>query len=329
MCCKLIFSFLLAISFFVTNLNAQSLKKDSVSIDYKYLVHIPKDTPESGKFPLILFLHGAGSRGDDINMVGTHNPLKHYPNKGDFPFLLVAPQCPAGKSWNPDILLNILAELEKKYPIDLNKEYITGLSLGGKGVWDLLQKAPDKFAAAAPVCGWGDSANLCLLKYTPVWAFHGKEDQAVLPQQSIGMITALNNAGGHGKIKLYDHTKHNSWDSAYAEPKLYEWLLKHSRIGEELPLSADQQSTYEGEYLFEKDGKRFPTFIVNEHDHLWYSVPYYNFKVRMYKVQEDLFRLENIPLAGDSELFFTRDSNGNINGHQYFPCDKTFVPKVK
>lgn len=306
----------------------QTLQVDSITVTYKYLVHIPKEVPSSGKYPLLLFLHGAGSRGNDIQLVGTNNPLRFAPNTENFPFLLVAPQCPAGAKWNEDVLLQVLDEIEKKYPIDREREYVTGLSMGGNAVWKLIQRAPDRFAAAAPVCGWGDSTNVCLLKYTPVWAFHGKEDKTISCQKSIEMINALNHSGGLGKLSIYKNVAHNSWGNTYAEKALYEWFLQQKRIGKEITINKKNQKKYVGTYPYKGNGNAFDTFVLLENDDLWYSVPHYNFKVRMYMVSENLFRLQGIPLAGDSELYFETDKNGKVTGHYYYPCDKTFVPKT-
>lgn len=189
----------------------QQLKVDSLSVTYKYLVHIPEVTNKQQKLPLLLYLHGAGSRGGNIESVQVNNPLNFYSDRKDFPFLLVAPQCPQGKTWNPDILINIIKELEIKYPIDTNREFVTGISMGGDGVWQLLKRAPDKFAGAIPICGSGDTTDMCLLKYVPVWAFHGKNDKTVPYSISTSLIDNLNKAGGMGTVTLYDSTRHDSW----------------------------------------------------------------------------------------------------------------------
>ena len=156
-----------------------------------------------------------------------------------------------------------------------------------------------------------------------MWAFHGMDDQTVPYSGSTNMINHLNQQGGTGKITLYENTKHNSWTKAYSDTALYDWLLNQKKVGSEIETQNKKQ--YVGEYLYQGN---LSTFITLENENLWYSVPYYNFKVRMYQVEENLFRFEGIPLSGDSELLFTYDDNNEINGHYYSPCDGTFVPKM-
>ncbi len=326
---------LLTIVFFLslTSINAQVLKPDSVMMPYKYLVHIPAKTAADGKYPLLLFLHGAGERGNDLNKIRTTNPLAFYKDSLNFPFLMIAPQCPEGQSWNPEILIWLLDEIEKKYPVDKERIYVTGLSMGGRGTWALAKKAGDRFAAIVTVCGGVvDTKDVCMLRHLPVWAFHGDKDDTVPFEESVNPIKVLQAIGAEAKLTMYPGVKHDSWINAYADSETYEWLLQHKRFGKALELSETDKKQYVGKYVYTTPGNgkdTLNTFVVLEKGSLWYSVPRNAFKVKMYAVANDLFRLEGISLQPDSELFFVRDAKNKITGHRYYPCDDTFVPKQK
>jgi predicted peptidase len=168
-----------------------------------------------------------------------------------YPAFVVAPQCPDGKqwvdvSWSADShtmpkepaeplrqSLDLIAALQKEFAIDKSRIYVTGLSMGGFGAWDAIQRRPEFFAAAVPVCGGGDAAlaekNSEKIKDVPVWAFHGAEDGAVKPKRSRDMIAALKKAGGSPKYTEYEKVGHNSWEKAYVDAKMYEWLFAQKK----------------------------------------------------------------------------------------------------
>jgi len=318
--------------FFIINAtNAQLLKVDSLMLSYKYLVHVPAQKSANGKYPLLLFLHGAGERGRDINLVRIHNPISLCKDSLNFPFLLISPQCLPGQTWSAETLLWLLDEIEKKYPVDKDREYITGLSMGGYGTWALAQKAGDRFAAVAPVCGASDTSTLCMMRHIPVWAFHGVKDEAVPSIKSEIAIQKLQSLGAEAKLTLYPEVAHNSWDNAYSDPELYTWLLQHKRLSASIEFSDKDKLQYAGNYKYTfPDGKdTLNTYVLVEKGNLWYNVPRYNFKVKIYAVAPDLFRLDGVAFEHDSELKFERNAKKEIIGHRYYPCDNTFVPKVK
>src|SRR5205085_1766253 len=155
------------------------------------------------RWPLILFLHGAGERGTDVWKAATHAPPKNVIEQPDFPFIVVSPQCPENRIWSKDLLLALLNEIEDKYAVDKKRIYLTGLSMGGYGTWDLGLAFPEKFAALAPICGGGELISLFLssrekpeaLKTLAVWAFHGGKDDIVPVEESERMVAALKKAG--------------------------------------------------------------------------------------------------------------------------------------
>jgi len=216
-------------------------RKQVLSADY--LLFLPKDygTDAAKRWPLLLFLHGAGERGQDLSIVAKHGPPKVDTTTTNFPFIVVSPQCPAGKIWSNDLLLALLDEIEGKYAVDPRRVYLTGLSMGGFGTWDLALSHPERFAAIAPICGGGQTIHITLAQYFDpmklaqlkslgVWAFHGGQDTTVTPDNSELMISALKKAGCTDvKLTIYPEAQHDSWTQTYANPELFAWFLQHAR----------------------------------------------------------------------------------------------------
>ncbi|MCE5341114.1 MAG: prolyl oligopeptidase family serine peptidase [Planctomycetaceae bacterium] len=203
--------------------------KDKASL--KYLLYVPKTyDANSEKMPLIIFLHGAGERGDDLNRVKVHGIPKMIENGEDFPFIVVSPQCPE-KGWWTDYtqtLKSLIDSIVKEYNVDESRIYMTGLSMGGFGTWNMIARYPDFFAAAAPVCGGGDAFFAKYIK-TPVWAFHGAKDDTVPMVRSQEMVDVMKTNGVEVEFTIYPELGHNCWDAAYANEQLYKWFLKHKR----------------------------------------------------------------------------------------------------
>jgi predicted peptidase len=204
-------------------------KEITVKVKLKYLLFLPEGYAESDKkWPLILFLHGAGESGDNLSKVKLHGPPKIVETKPDFPFIVVSPQSP-GRGWNVDALKALLDELLEDYRVDRDRVYLTGLSMGGFGTWSLAAAHPDYFAAIAPICGGGSPSEAAKLKSLPIWVFHGAKDNAVPLDRSQQMVDALKEAGADVKFTVYPDAGHDSWTETYDNPKLYEWLLEHKR----------------------------------------------------------------------------------------------------
>jgi predicted peptidase len=195
---------------------------------YPYLTYLPRYYHRSKKkWPLLLFLHGAGERGNDLDMVKRHGPPKLAEAGQSFPFILVAPQCPEGKKWPVQALNRLLNELTEKLRIDEKRIYLTGLSLGGYGTWKLAIRYPRRFAAIVPICGWGDPQKVGVLRDVPIWVFHGAKDTVVPLQKSRELVSALRTAGGPVKFTIYRESGHDAWTQTYEKPGLYAWILKH------------------------------------------------------------------------------------------------------
>lgn len=203
----------------------------------RYWLYLPKDyhADESRRWPVVLFLHGAGERGTNLNQVAVHGPPKLVKAGREFPFILVSPQCESGERWHAEDLVQLLEVLSRQLRIDPRRWYATGLSMGGYGTWELASVYPERFAAVAPVCGGGQTIDLLLknreeLKSLGIWAFHGGRDTVVVPDESERMIRAFKAAGNtDNKLTVYPGAGHDSWTQAYTDEALYDWLLQHRR----------------------------------------------------------------------------------------------------
>ena len=200
-----------------------------VRVQLRYLLYLPKDNKPEKPTPLLLFLHGAGESGDDLELVTLHGPPKLIAAGKDFPFIVVSPQCPKDQMWEPIELVALLDEIERLYKVDQNRVYVTGLSMGGFGTWRLAAFAPHRFAAIAPICGGGENHWVGKMRDIPVWAFHGAKDVGVPVERSQSMIDALKDAGANPKLTIYPDAEHDSWTQTYDNPELYQWLLQQKR----------------------------------------------------------------------------------------------------
>jgi predicted peptidase len=215
-------------------------KKITKSVECQYLQFLPDAAAadSTNRWPLIVFLHGAGERGTNLSKVAVHGPPKVVKTRPDFPFIVVSPQCPSGQIWSVDVLLTLLDEVSAKLPVDTNRIYLTGLSMGGYGTWKLALQYPERFAAAAPICGGGEPIDAFLagrgkasaLKSLGVWAFHGAKDPVVKLEESERMVSALKAVGcADVKLTVYPEAQHDSWTETYDNPELYDWFLRHRR----------------------------------------------------------------------------------------------------
>jgi predicted peptidase len=195
-----------------------------------YLVYEPPGWSEEPR-PLVLFLHGAGERGTDVERVAKEGLPREIERGKNFPFVTVSPQCPEGRAW-VDLttgLTELLDELVPKLHIDERRIYLTGLSMGAFGAWKLAARTPERFAALVPICGGGDVSSAALLRELPTWAFHGELDDVVPPRHTQKMVDALEAQGAPVKLTIYPGVKHDSWSETYQNPELYEWLLGQRR----------------------------------------------------------------------------------------------------
>ena len=203
------------------------------------------------RFPLVIFLHGSGERGNDneaqlkwgVMNFATDEMMTMYPA------FVIAPQCPTGMTWSNfnrannnrlmtlkpepskpmELVFALIQQMIKKSPIDVNRIYITGLSMGGYGTFDAVERYPDLFAAAMPVCGGGDTSKAASIAHIPMWIVHGSEDPTVSPLNSVDMLQALMKTGAHPGFSMYPETGHFSWLAAYNNKLAIEWLFRQRK----------------------------------------------------------------------------------------------------
>jgi predicted peptidase len=195
-----------------------------------YLLYLPEGYEEGdAAWPLVLFLHGAGERGDSLALLKRHGPPKLIAQGEPLPFIVVSPQQAAGGWWNPYVLDALLDEVIATHRVNEDRVYVTGLSMGGFGTWGLAALNPDRFAAAAPICGGGTPRLACNAGRLPVWAFHGADDPVVPLESSEVMVDALAACGGDVRLTIYPGVGHDSWTRTYDDPRFFDWLLGHRR----------------------------------------------------------------------------------------------------
>lgn len=209
------------------------------------------DANASRKYPLVIFLHGSGERGNDNDAqlkwgamsFATDEAMKMHPA------IVIAPQCPARQQWSNfdfnrntreihlkdtpskpmELVHELILKLIKTMPVDTNRIYITGLSMGGFGTYDAISRYPNLFAAAVPVCGGGDTSKVPVFAHIPIWVLHGSEDPVVDPMLAIDMVSALRKAGAHPGLTMYPETGHFSWLAAYSDPLVIEWMFRQHK----------------------------------------------------------------------------------------------------
>ena len=219
--------------------------KDGKTLQFRLLKPDNYDVKE--KYPLVLFLHGAGERGKDNDRQLVHGVAEFAKPESlkKHPCFLIAPQCPTGQGWSDfmakkaspskeqsdpgRLAVELVAAIQKEFSIDPKRLYITGLSMGGYGTWDIITRNPDLFAAAVPICGGGDPAQAEKFAKLPIWVFHGGKDPVVRPERSREMVEAIKKAGGEPKYTEYPDVGHNSWVKAYQDADMIAWLFAQKR----------------------------------------------------------------------------------------------------
>lgn len=221
-----------------------------------YRILLPENFNPKKRYPLVLFLHGSGERGSDNEKQLTHGAKLFLDpaNRKNYPAIVVFPQCTKNSYWSnvqmvadstgkrdfyfvyggqPStsmrLLMQLVNNLQKQFRITKQQMYVMGLSMGGMGTFEIVHRMPDTFAAAMPICGGANTATAANMKFTRWWVFHGAKDNVVPPHLSEDMVKALKRSGAQVKYTLYPEANHNSWDSAFAEPELLQWMFKQKR----------------------------------------------------------------------------------------------------
>jgi len=214
-----------------------------------YRLAEPAKVEAGKKYPLVVFMHGAGERGNDNEAQlknATRFILSYMREKGADGYFLAA-QCPKDKQWvdtpwgnrshnmngkpseTMDLLLELVGKMREKDSVDVTRVYVTGLSMGGYGTWDAVQRHPDWFAAALPCCGGGDKSLASKIRDVPIWAFHGLKDQAVPVSRSRDMVAALWAVNGNIRYREYPDLMHWCWDQTYSDNQVMKWLFSQRK----------------------------------------------------------------------------------------------------
>lgn len=204
-----------------------------IKVSYRYLLSKPEgyEADAKKKWPLVIFLHGSGERGSDLEQLKKHGPPKLIAAGEKFPAVIASLQCPAGELWNPHGVKAVTEHLIKTERIDASRVYLTGLSMGGFGTWETAFEYPRTYAAIAPICGgagvrWVQAERL---KHLPCWIFHGDQDGAVPVENSRKIHDALQKLGAPVKLTIYPGVGHDSWTQTYADPAFWSWLFAQKK----------------------------------------------------------------------------------------------------
>lgn len=201
-----------------------------------YRLFSPTSLEAEQKVPLVVYLHGIGARGDDNQKQLSSTKFLENINRSGFfsqhPCYILAPQCPEDARWSGDTLQDLLLLIDqvgRTKRVDPARIYLTGQSMGGYGTWQGLRERPEMFAAAVPVCGGGQVSAASKFSHVPIWVFHGSADQVVSPEQSRQMVAALKSAGGRPNYTELEGVGHNSWQAAYTNPEVWQWMFQQKR----------------------------------------------------------------------------------------------------
>ena len=208
----------------------KGLKFESEKHGGEYLDYLYSEPECEGKVPLVIYVHGAGSRGEDPELLRQNGGLKILFNKAREKAVVVAPHCRFNYWFTAfDLLADFIDNMRKLEKVDIDRVYIFGSSMGGYTTWQLCLSHTEWFAAAVPICGGGMYWAAAKLKNLPVWAFHGALDTTVLPEESIHMVKALNNAGGDAKLTIFPKAAHDAWTPALSDDATWEWVFLQKR----------------------------------------------------------------------------------------------------
>jgi predicted esterase len=276
----------------------------------KYLLYLPdgyvNDTVT--KWPMIIFLHGSGESGDNLEKVKVHGPPKLIAQGKKFPFIVVSPQAPnASTGFQTEVLKGMLGDLKKKYHVDEDRVYLTGLSMGGYGTWEVAQKHPEDFAAIAPVCGGGDAEKTWRLRHIPVWCFHGAKDDVVPLAASQLMVDSLKKYSTNVRFTIYPNANHNSWEETYNNDSLYTWFLSQKRFkNSRVTLPQNLLKEYTGTYA----AKGMDTIRIGiENNKLMAAIGTY--KTEIIPGSDTSFFIAEDPFT---EAIFFKNKNGMVAG---------------
>lgn len=222
----LLFVFSIAKAQDVTGLFSTEIVKKN---ELQYALHIPKNIKQ--KKPLIIFLHGSGEKGSDIEKIKVHGPFKYLKNN-EIDSYILAPQCPENEYWNAEVLYKLIQKVQKENNIDSSRIYLTGLSMGAWGAWNLAFLHPEMFACLVPIAGFVDRVPMienCKIQDIPTRIFHGLVDDVVDVNYSIAIYKKLKPCSKDIELTIFDDANHDSWSRVYESKEIYDWMLKQKK----------------------------------------------------------------------------------------------------
>lgn len=307
------------------NLAMSQQTEQSMTIELKYLVYLPGDynSSEETKWPLILFLHGASERGDNLELVKRHGPPKLAEEGKEFRFIIVSPQCPEGQWWSTELLNRLMDNITGEYRVDEDRIYLTGLSMGGFGTWDLASAYPDRFAAIAPICGGSHPELAWNMRHIPVWVFHGAKDEVVPVGLSEIMVKALKKYNPEVMLTIYPEAQHDSWTETYNNPELYKWFLQHKKYKPQ-PVSTYEQlyNSLAGEYQFINSDRKI---IITSTGTNLYAEEIEGIRIALIPESAYAYHFRN----SNGGITFQLDKKGGVTGLLYHHNGEIPAQKVK
>ncbi|MEZ7497140.1 dienelactone hydrolase family protein [Flavobacterium sp. Arc3] len=206
--------------------------KSQIKTDFELSYILNKPDNYKSNMPLIIYLHGSGEKGSDLQKIKSHGPLK-YLETHKLDCFVLAPQCPDDKYWDSDQLYILIKKIVSENKIDPSRIYLTGLSMGAWGCWNLAYKHPELFAALVPIAGYVDRIPMieeCKIANIPIRMFHGLLDDVVNVDYSIVMYKRLQKCNKNIKLEIFDDAWHDSWTRVYENPEIYKWMLDQKKI---------------------------------------------------------------------------------------------------
>lgn len=321
---KVLFVLALIVYVSVNSLNSQHLEKKYTK-EIRYLFYLPENygIDTTVRWPLILFLHGGGERGNKLERVKANGVPKFLASGKKLPFIVVSPQISSGEMWDPDRVVRMLMDIIRNYKVDEERIYLTGLSIGGLGTWETVEKYPELFAAIAPVSSWGDPLKEWRLRHTPAWIFHGAKDPKVPVIASQVMSDTLKRYNDDVKLTIYPNAGHDCWNETYFNEKLYEWFLEHKRFRFQATALKDPPEKFTGKYVSGTD----TVTIIQMNGNLSFKNGF---------MGSDSFGLR--PASGNTffinenslnEIKYIKDSNGFMTSFVFYEDTRKAYFKIK
>jgi predicted peptidase len=204
--------------------------------DYNFWLYLPEDSILTKQPPIMIFLHGRSLSGSDLNLVKKYGVVHEIEKGTTFPAIVIAPQVPKGKSWEPDKIKNVLDYVQSQYSTDSNRVYVTGMSLGGYGTLHFAGAYPELVTAAVALCGGGNVNDGCSLAEVPLWIQHGNRDAAVPISESEKIVKAIKacNGGTNLKYTVVDGADHGDLERAFRTSEIYDWMFQYSKAIESI-----------------------------------------------------------------------------------------------